>query len=68
MPNKEYHHFQFINPINGEIPFSVTMLVKYNRQESRVLPPISADELIEFNEVLKNFDGNFKKLFSQDNK
>lgn len=65
MAQKEYHHYQFIDPYSGEMPFSVTMLIRYNKKSFKEFNPINADDLIQFDEELDHFDGNFKKLLNK---
>lgn len=63
MARKEFHHFQFIDPSSGEMPLSITLLVRYNSQEGNLvdLGPISADELLELDETMETFTGDFIK-------
>jgi len=66
-PTGEFHHFQLVSA-NGDIPFSISVLVHYNQKG--VLPsvdstdPIPAEEVIQLHEALKNFDGDFINAFS----
>jgi hypothetical protein len=64
----EFHHFQLVNQ-EGEVPFSISVLVHYNAgKESTALdtsrPAISAEEIIEFHDALADFDGDFVKAFA----
>ena len=66
--NGEFHHFQLVNQ-DGEVPFSVSVLVHYNAgKESLAMdssrPPISAEEIIAFHNALNEFDGDFVKAFA----
>ena len=66
--NGEFHHFQLVNQ-DGEVPFSVSVLVHYNAgKESSAIdssrPPISAEEIIAFHNALSEFDGDFVKAFA----
>ncbi|KKQ90602.1 MAG: hypothetical protein UT11_C0002G0006 [Berkelbacteria bacterium GW2011_GWA2_38_9] len=65
MAKKEYHHYQFIDPYSGQMPFSITMLIRYNKQSTNKENPICADDLILLDQELTDFDGNFKKIFSK---
>lgn len=65
MAKKEYHHYQFIDPYSGEMPFSITMLIRYNKKDSIKENPINANDLILLDQELNSFDGNFKKIFSK---
>ncbi len=68
-PNGEFHHFQLVNAA-GEIPLSISVLVHYagnkiNQALQSVESPIGTDDIIEFHEALKAFDGNFINAFSK---
>lgn len=66
-PEGEFHHFQLVNQ-EGEIPFSISVLVHYNQksqQQASHAAPISADEVIEFHETIQQFDGDFIKAFKK---
>ena len=62
----EFHHFQLVNS-NGDIPFSLSVLVHYNNRAnlSSELSPIETDEVIEFHDALQSFDGDFATAFSK---
>lgn len=64
-PEGEFHHFQMIDQ-EGDIPFSVSVLVHYNDQKAgkkKELSPISPDDVLLLHEGLNRFDGNFIKAF-----
>lgn len=63
-PRGEFHHFQLVNS-DGEVPFSISVLVHMNRAsaEEADATPISTNEIINFHEGLKNFDGDYAKAF-----
>ena len=66
LPNGEFHHFQLVNG-TGEVPLSISLLVHYNRTTGQFTPadtPISAEDVIEFHDALKSFDGNFINAIS----
>lgn len=65
MAQKEYHHYQFIDPSSGEMPFSVTMLVRYHKKRVKDPDLICADDLILLDQELDHFDGDFKKLLNK---
>ncbi len=66
VPQGEFHHFQLVNS-DGEIPFSISVLVHFGSKKLEMLPeegdPISANDIIELHEALKTFDGDFIKAF-----
>lgn len=65
-PQGELHHFQLVNA-DGNVPFSITVLVHYNRPNfiDAELSPISANDIIDLHEALQTFDGDYKKAFKQ---
>ena len=67
LPQGEFHHFQLVGS-DGEIPFSISLLVHFNPKRSDMLlepgDPITTNDIIEFHEGLKSFDGDFIKAFS----
>jgi len=68
-PNGEFHHFQLVNS-NGDVPLSISVLVHYTgnklgSQSQAPDSPIGTEEILEFHEALKAFDGNFINAFSK---
>ena len=65
MARKEFHHFQFIDPNSGDMPLSITLLVRYHYPEGDIFnfSPISVDELLELDETMEKFGGDFIKSF-----
>jgi hypothetical protein len=66
-PEGEFHHFQLVSP-NGEIPFSVSILVHYNQPKGVTkspLPPLTVNDVLELHEALDRFDGDFAKAFAK---
>ena len=63
----EFHHFQLVNA-NGEIPLSISILVHVNakslNQHSAPATPITTNEVLEFHEALRGFNGDFISAFS----
>ncbi|MCC2631674.1 MAG: hypothetical protein K0S20_373 [Patescibacteria group bacterium] len=65
MPQGEFHHFQLVNS-EGEVPLSISVLVHYNRKNGFEFvdkTPITANDIIDFHEAFKNFDGDYSKAF-----
>lgn len=63
----EFHHFQMFDA-EGNIPFSVSLLVHYNqknRRRQREIIPLETNDIISFHDELEGFDGNFIKTFSE---
>lgn len=62
----ELHHFQLISQ-DGQIPISVSVLIKVNRPEMAhhaAVTPISTNEVIQLHEELQRFDGDFIAAFN----
>ena len=50
----------------GELPLPITDLSETEQARFRNLGPVSADELLDIHEFLKEFDGEFSRLFSNE--
>jgi hypothetical protein len=67
-PEGELHQFHMVSP-DGEIPVSITVLVRFGRSTQPGLQPnlnrepISADEVLTLHDALRSFDGNFIHAF-----
>lgn len=66
-PEGEFHHFQLVDPSDGSVPMSISVLVHYNPKSPRseALEPISPDEVMAFHEALQGFDGNYTAALSK---
>jgi len=67
LPQGVFHHFQLVNA-QGDVPISISVLVHYNNPRSEaalLLPPLEADDLIQFHNDLSAFDGDFIKAFNK---
>ena len=64
----EFHHFQLVNS-EGEVPLSISLLVHINPKSLSSGPslegPISTDDVLDFHEELKAFDGDFSAVFTK---
>ncbi len=63
----EFHHFQLVDQ-DGNIPFSISVLVHYNQKSARHeanLEPISSNDIIEFHDALRGFDGDYIAALSK---
>lgn len=65
MTNREFHHFQFVDAKSGQMPLSISILIRYPKSFSRLKGPITADDLIELDSTLKHFSGSLTEFFSQ---
>ena len=65
-PQGEFHHFQLVNS-NGDIPFSISVLVHLNQPVSPTFAqegiPISSEEVLQLHEELEHFDGDYIRAF-----
>jgi len=68
VPEGEFHHFQLVDPTDGTVPMSISVLVHYNNQRSSREPahaePITIDEVVSFHDALQGFDGNYTAALS----
>jgi hypothetical protein len=68
-PEGEFHHFQLVDPTDGTVPMSISVLVHYNNQrssrEQTSAEPITLDEVVTFHDALQGFDGNYSAAFSK---
>ena len=66
-PEGEFHHYQIVDP-EGNIPFSISVLVHFNNKSANKkanLQALNHDDVISFHRELESFNGNFEQAFKQ---